>query len=173
MNDTLIIREAVLEDADKVAAIHVAMWQHAYKHFLPKPFLMSLSVEERGKFRKRLLQDTLTDKSHFVALLNGKIVGFCDFGEGRDVDSEALNGQIYALYIDPTIMRKGVGATLLERAERGLKEMKYRSVTLWLIAENTIGRRFYEKYGYNFDDKKETVTNHGVTYDVVRYKKIL
>jgi hypothetical protein len=42
-----MIRQAILEDAEAIAKVHVASWQAAYKGLMPAEFLASLSVERR------------------------------------------------------------------------------------------------------------------------------
>jgi hypothetical protein len=41
-----MLRLAKIEDAEKLAAIHVCAWQVAYKGIVPAQFLASLSIQE-------------------------------------------------------------------------------------------------------------------------------
>jgi hypothetical protein len=42
-----IVRPATVEDAPAIAAIHVRVWQYAYRGIVPDSFLDSLSSERR------------------------------------------------------------------------------------------------------------------------------
>ena len=49
-------------------------------------------------------------------------------------------------------MRKGYGSKLLEAVMNELKNQGFTEVFLWVLEENSIARRFYEKYGFQCSD---------------------
>jgi ribosomal protein S18 acetylase RimI-like enzyme len=170
--DLIQIRETTEKDIDAIARINVRMWQHAYKGLLPRHFLESLSVEERMKRRRAYMLDKTPLVSHFVATYKGTIIGFSDIGPGKGDGNEDF-GEIYTLYVDPTVFRKGVGKVLLEAAQQKLKQADFQEAIVWQLKQNDIGREFYEKQGWQADGTQRESVDHGVKIVQVRYRKRL
>lgn len=164
------IRRATIQDADAIAAIHVKSWQHAYKGILPQHFLDSISLAQRKERRAQLLSQNDPSQEHLVAILKGKVIGFCDLGPS--FDRRLLEtGEVYGLFIDPDNMGKSAGTTLLSMAERVLEQRGYKWATVWVLTLNQPGRVFYEKNGWQFDGNERTETSNNVSYQQVRYHK--
>jgi hypothetical protein len=89
-----MIRSAKIDDAEKIAAIHVSAWQSAYKGILPAHVLVSLSVEERA----HMWRDVISEQHGTVLLAiapQGE-VGWISFGPSRDEDGRE-KAEIYAI----------------------------------------------------------------------------
>lgn len=110
----LVIRPAVLEDAEKILAVYeyyVRYTAISFEYEVP-------SVEA---FRKRM-ENTLKKYPYFVAVLDGEIAGYAYAGPfvGRaayDWSAEAT------IYIDAGHRKQGLGKKLYEALEKGLKQM--------------------------------------------------
>ncbi|HEV8654258.1 MAG TPA: GNAT family N-acetyltransferase [Candidatus Limnocylindria bacterium] len=164
------VRDARLVDADRIAEVHVASWQVAYRGLLPDPMLARMLEQllERQEFQRHILE-TLGDRQRFlVAEADGVVIGFVHLGPTRDADSPD-QGEIYAIYLDPAWYRRGVGRELFFRATQHLRDFGFRTAMLWVLRENDRARRFYESCGWRTDggekeERRELATLHEVRY---------
>lgn len=155
MDQDIVIRKAELADAAGIAKVHVATWQHAYRGQIADSYLDSLTVENRtNKWLENLSREN-TGKENFVAEIQGEIVGFCAVGPNRDESLADKTGELYAIYVEPTLKGKGVGSLLMSRGLEFLKAKGYKEATLFVLDTNTDTRKFYEKKGWaNTGDQK-------------------
>jgi ribosomal protein S18 acetylase RimI-like enzyme len=98
-----------------------------------------------------------------VAESDGRVVGFVAFGPDRDEDG---HGELYAIYVLPEHWGGGSGRELLTAAKEGLTEAGYPDMRLWVLAENTSARRFYERMGLTPDGTTQTWTPRGTTAEL-------
>ena len=148
---TILIREAVENDVEGIARVHVQGWRESYKDFLSPEALAGLSVDERmqmwqGSFRQPNPQARLlvaeTDEGEIVGFARGAPVRR---GEGSDrLDAEA---EIAAIYLLDEVKRRGIGRRLMRGVLDHLAAQGFRSVGLWVLKENLPARRFYEALG--------------------------
>ncbi len=147
-----IVRQAVPEDADAIAAVHIQSWQAAYRGLLPDQFLDNLSQElqRRSQFWRTEIATPRTDKHEVWVVQTGKqLDGFAGIGPGRDSDSDT--GELYAIYVHPNRWQTGLGRALLRQATHRLEGHGYSTAFLWVLASNARARRFYEIAGWTFD----------------------
>lgn len=91
-----------------------------------------------------------------VAELDGAIAGFCRFGPSREDDVPPNTFEIYALNVEPTLWRRGVGRFLVERVLVEAAARAYQTCTLWTLIQNTRARCFYERLGFELDGATRT-----------------
>ncbi len=72
------IRSARLEDARRLAEIHVETWRATYPGVMPPEVLDGLSVESRERNWQEWIPHLETEA--FVAELDGTVVGFVNVG---------------------------------------------------------------------------------------------
>jgi GNAT superfamily N-acetyltransferase len=87
----------------------------------------------------------------WVAELDGWIVGFASTGPTEDEDVEPGTMELFTLYLVRDVLGTGVGRSLFERAVDDLRERGFTRGTLWVLEANELGRRFYEKAGWEPD----------------------
>jgi GNAT superfamily N-acetyltransferase len=145
------VRVARPEDARPVAEVHVASWRHAYRGVLPDEYLDRLSVDDRAAMWLGAFADTDPKSGAFVAEESGRVVGFSSFGPSRDEDAPDGTGEVPAIYVEPSVMGKGVGRELLEEATAELRLAGFTRATLWVLEANERARRFYENEGWAWD----------------------
>ncbi|TKX46277.1 GNAT family N-acetyltransferase [Halorubrum sp. SD690R] len=76
-------------------------------------------------------------------------VGFVGFSlERGDYDRDAVRGTVSNLFVRPDRRGEGVGAALLDAAERALVEAGADRVALEALADNDRARAFYADRGY-------------------------
>jgi GNAT superfamily N-acetyltransferase len=76
---------------------------------------------------------------------DGAVVG--DAG-GWVPDADDPERVVGALYVDPDRWGAGIGTRLFERALDALREQGVTRVTIRVLAENAVGRSFYESLGF-------------------------
>ncbi|KAA0697622.1 GNAT family N-acetyltransferase [Neorhizobium sp. P12A] len=145
MND-VVIREATLDDATAIAALHVVAWQRAYGALAPLE--VQAIVDEAFRLRKwrEKLSAPSADQLVIVAERNSALVGFGAAG----APSEEIfggRGEIRFLYIDPERKRQGVGRRLLSELVAHLQRCGYSGAALGVVEGNGDALAFYEALG--------------------------
>lgn len=147
----LVIREAQIDDADEVAAVHVRSWQVAYRGLMPQELLDGLSIEERAAGWRRFVAEPLpTGLGILVAVRDGAVIGWTSFGSGRDDDGLA-DGEVYGIYADPSAWSTGVGHALLTAAEKVIADAGHTRAYLWVLDGNDRADAFYAAHGWIAD----------------------
>jgi ribosomal protein S18 acetylase RimI-like enzyme len=142
------LRAARVEDAPHIGAVHVAAWRATYRGVFPDDVLDALSVEVFAeRHRKRLLAPNPPDARIVLAETARGIVGFSIGGSARDADLPATAGEVYAIYLLPDALGRGVGRALFAQSLALLREHGKTEVIVWVAEANTRARRFYEAAG--------------------------
>jgi GNAT superfamily N-acetyltransferase len=100
---------------------------------------------------------------------DGRIVGFASTSPSRDSDASLDTAELGAIYLDQSVVGRGIGRALLTRAMRDLREWGFRRATLWVLATNARARRFYEIAGWRPDGTEKAETLGGFEAREVRY----
>jgi ribosomal protein S18 acetylase RimI-like enzyme len=165
------IRPALPEDIPALARVHVATWQAAYRGIIPDEQLDSLSIPEseetwRGNVRR-------PGRTNLVAEAEGQIVGFVAFGptRSRDLDPSTI-GEIYGIYLEPSVWRRGYGRALMGEALRQLAAAGFAEVMLWTWEINEPARNFYERLGF-VSDAAVVSDRFGPELIELRYRRVL
>ena len=145
------IREANIADAAGIARVHVVTWQHAYRGQMPDDFLDGLSIAQRTQNWAALLSNSYPKAHTLVALDGDQVAGFCSIGASLNADADELNGELFAIYVDPQAMGNGIGSALMAEAVSWLCADGFTHATLWVLASNTSSIRFYEHQGWAAD----------------------
>lgn len=89
---------------------------------------------------------------HCLAEREGKLIGFCKlkmpgwYGEYSSAANPISLGQ---LYVDPSLIDKGVGAALMEWALDEARARKADAIQLSVWSGNYGAQRFYARYGFS------------------------
>ena len=162
------IRTATGADAESIARVQERSWQSAYRHIFP-----AAELDRGGFIQVQRWWDRLERPPHgwstFVAVREGRVVGFSSVGPSRD---EQGLGELYAIYVSPPDWATGAGRALIERAEARLAT-EYAAATLWVLEDNPRARRFYERAGWEPDGERKAEVRWGVRAPEVRYRKRL
>jgi GNAT superfamily N-acetyltransferase len=143
------IREAIPQDAPQIASVHIKTWQQAYRHIFPADKLASLDQDHPTRTER--WQANIKNPDHLPAFLvaenpDGEIVGIAAAGKQLK-EAYPYDAELFLIYILPDYQGKGIGRGLLSATSRKLLQLGFTSLILWVLAENTPGRRFYEKSG--------------------------
>lgn len=93
--------------------------------------------------RKRKVQPDL----FYVAVQDDRVVGTVIAGY------DGVRGWIHRLAVHPDIRRCGLATQLMQRAERGLKEIGCPKLNLQVRASNLEVLKFYQALGYAVEDR--------------------
>jgi GNAT superfamily N-acetyltransferase len=168
------IREAERSDALAIATVHVRGWQWAYRDLLPHALLDRLSVPDRAAWRDaRLANPPAGERTWVIEVDDGRVVGFAVSGPARGLEDPPTDGEVYAIYLDPTVVGTGTGRELFDHALSALRGDGYRRALVWVLEANDRARRFYEAAGFACDGGTKTDQFEGVELPEVRYAKDL
>lgn len=140
----IIIRKTEESDHSEIAQLSIQVWQESYKDILEKKFLDSLSYEERLHGRYHWF--SAPNKFSIVAIMENKIIGFCDFGVSRQPDIS--KGEIYAIYLLAEYQRQGIGLLLITKAMQKLQEHHLTPYSVVTLEKNVQAQNFYKKSGF-------------------------
>lgn len=169
------IREATHADAEAIASIHVATWKHAYAGQIDQKVLDGLSLAEfTARWQRNLDPQTKGSRATWVAVEDGKIIGFLAAGPSRDDGADkAVVGEIYAIYVHPNAWSTGAGRKLMQVGAEHLRAAGFKELTLWVLTTNARARRFYETGGMHADGALKTDDRIGTQLHETRYRMTL
>lgn len=168
VNSEFSIRAATEADARAIAEIHVAGWRAAYQGKVPDALLDSVSVEDRAAMWRQAMARPV--HSLLVAEREGRVIGFVSLGPTTDEGAAKDTGEVYAIYVQPDIVGRGVGRVLLARGVEGLKSLGFGRGTLWVLENNARTLRFYEIAGWRPDGTEKVEDWNGFPLREVRYR---
>ena len=142
----IIIRNATINDVEKIADIKIEGWQTAYRGIVDDSFLDNMNRNEEIKSRKEHIEN---GAQIIVAEINNEVVGFCLYRNFNKNSNDYPNAdcEISALYVKSSLKRNGIGKKLMQYAIDELKERGKTQMFLGCLEENYPSRAFYEKIG--------------------------
>ena len=150
-----MIRRAQIEDANRLAEIHIFGWRAAYREIVSDQYLFSkLSVIKRAESFRKVIEEN--SEETFVCDEDGIIKAFMTIGKCRNSD-KPNSFELWGLYVDPCFKRNGIGKKMLSFCETEAKERGFLENCLWVFNSNKNSIVFYEKMGYSPDGKKEII----------------
>lgn len=142
----VIIRKAVISDAEDIARAHVDSWQSTYRGIVSDEFLDAMSAGTRVARWQETLASPEERSFIFVAEEAGRIIGFLNGMNERENDP-LYSGEVGGLYLLKEAQRKGTGRKLMQTAARELARHGHSSMLLWVLKDNLPARKFYEALG--------------------------
>ena len=107
--------------------------------------------------------------STIVCLDGDKPIGFVDYEACRDDDCDKSVGEIWAIYVLPEYIGKGLGKQLFARSLTDLSNKGFNEARIWVLSENKLARGFYERQGFTTDGAHKEYQG----LSEVRYRKTL
>ena len=176
MTGEFVVRDAVPNDADGIATVHVASWQVAYDHIFPAEALARLdgTADRRAAFWRGEVEARVPLSSTLVAESDDGIAGFVDVRPSRDDDAEPeRTAELTAIYVAPRAWGVGAGRLLMAEALERLRRLGFEEATLWVLEDNPRARRFYEITGWQNDGSVKEEEFLGTTVREIRYRRSL
>ncbi|MDT0442286.1 GNAT family N-acetyltransferase [Streptomyces johnsoniae] len=181
------IREMTPGDIEGVARVRIQGWRHAYRGLVPQDYLDGMRPELFAAMLRAAAPGEPADRVHLVADARGTgVIGWAHPGAYRPdehVDErpgrpqeeagQGSYGELYALYLVPEFIGTGVGRALLDSSLRWLAGQGHRRLRLWVLRDNAMGRRFYDRVGLVADGAVRTDAIAGMPVNEVRYAAAL
>jgi ribosomal protein S18 acetylase RimI-like enzyme len=141
------IRDATPADAPAIARVHVDSWRATYRGLMPDDLLAGLSYERRVRQWAHAATRAGEGRGCLVVLDEGEagIVGFADGGDCRG--EWGYDGELFAIYLAESHQGRGLGKALFFAIAERLAAQGKRSMLLWVLDTNALGRGFYEALG--------------------------
>ena len=163
------IRQASVDDAPALAALHLRTALFAYASIFPSdaplPKLDHLTLD----WKQRLGGRHGPNMRGYVAVVGDRLAGVVM--AGADPDHLEM-GHITRFYVDAPRWGQGIGSLLYEAAISHLRQLGYGQATLWVLEGNARARTWYERLGWTCTgERKVAAKTLGV--DDVRYTRPL
>ncbi len=145
------LRAARPEDGPSVATLHARSWQVAYRDILPAALLdrAMADLPERCVQRVEMIRNALgSETRHWVAEIQGSVVGWACSGPPRDDDLPAHAHELYAIYLQPEYVGLGVGRRLMQHVLTDVCARGHDELVMWVLVGNEVAQRFYRKAGF-------------------------
>ncbi len=150
-----MIRSALISDSAGIAGIEVFSSRYAYQNIVSDECLYhDLSVGNRIPVYEKWITEKRFDIYVYEDPGTGTIKGMMGIGMSEDDDKQDAF-ELHFLYVDPGCVRMGIGSEMLRFFEQRGKEKGCPEYVIWVLEENGMGRRFYEKNNYRPDGKEK------------------
>ncbi|PWU57855.1 GNAT family N-acetyltransferase [Micromonospora sp. S4605] len=168
---SVTLRRATRDDLLAVGALHQRSRVAAYSSFLPPESLAEPTAEAMGSYWVERWGWERDDHLMTVAERDATLVGFSYVGPDDEGDPET--GLLHAIHLAPAERGRGVGRHLMVDALATMRARGWRRGVLWVLAQNTHARRFYERGGWApTGQEREDVIGSAVTRQL-RYARLL
>jgi GNAT superfamily N-acetyltransferase len=163
------VRRAAPADCQRIAAVHLHAWRHAYRGMVPDATLDALRVSEfEAGWAERLAAGELT----WVVERAGEIVGVAAYGPYRDEPLEPpATLELYAIDILPDVWGHGCGAALMQHVLDALRAGGTRQLLVWVLEANARGRAFFARQRFAPDGTARVRPRGEVQLREVRYAR--
>jgi GNAT superfamily N-acetyltransferase len=123
---TILIRDAVVEDAAGMAKVHVDTWRTTYGGIVPDDFLANLRYERsQARWVEYLTHQSQNRSRSFVAHTEtGQIVGITTGGVIREAVGD-FDGELYGLYLLKEYQGYGTGRRLVQHVAQYLRSQGF------------------------------------------------
>ncbi|MFE0631485.1 GNAT family N-acetyltransferase [Streptomyces sp. NPDC058864] len=163
------VRVMTRDDIDAVAAIRVRGWQKAYAGIVPQAYLDAMDVGADAERRKEWFDAGGSRVDNLVAADDGEVTGWAALGPYRGEPDDAEVGELYAIYVRPDRTGRGAGRALMDAVRARATERGFRSLRLWVLADNARALRFYERSGLVPDGTDQIEMYDGLPLKELRY----
>ncbi len=102
--------------------------------------------DENAPFPTESKEDSFT----LAAYSGDNLAGVVSFRrEGKDREKLRHKGDLFRMYVSAKYRGKGISSLLIEHLLERVKQLpEIEQITLFVVAENTVAKSLYEKYGF-------------------------
>ena len=166
------VRQATVKDAQSIQAVLIKSQWFTYEKLFSKDYIQNLI--ERYYNIERIKREIKSIDSiwhgYIIAEENGKVIGVIG---GGMVDETV--GEVYVLYLEPTMRGRGVGTRLLNFFTK-IQKHKYGAIEQWVAVAkgNHYGIPFYEARGFIFQHEEQSYGSTNQDHDIsLKYKRTI
>ncbi|HTI13426.1 MAG TPA: GNAT family N-acetyltransferase [Dictyobacter sp.] len=160
------IRSARIADAYGIAQVQVDTWRTTYKGIVSDAYLDQLSYQQREQMWQEILRG-MTSGVFVAEDEQGHVIGFSSGGLERE-NNPLYRGELYAIYIQQSFQRSGLGRKLTTAVVQYLLHQDVTSMLVWVIEKNPASR-FYQTLGGTPIKKRQETDRDGRVIDEVAY----
>jgi ribosomal protein S18 acetylase RimI-like enzyme len=149
----MVVRQALPADAHRIAEIHTASWQTAFRGIMLDSCLDELNVEER---RVGWLKNMREYPGNLLVIEDNVsgIRGFSCSGRTANPERAGFDSEVFGLHVAPEAKRCGYGRQLMAASFKRLGLLGCKNAVLWTLEMNVPAKLFYEKLGGKAVDRK-------------------
>ncbi|MGM0524186.1 MAG: N-acetyltransferase family protein [Bacillota bacterium] len=133
------IRQANEADIPAIQQVARDSWHHTYKKLIPER-VINQCIE--AFYHHDQLTNRINHHTVFVATRDHHVIGFLD-GSNNQPDTI-----LYALYLNPDALHKGIGSLLFNAY---IRRNQPKTVTVEVEKGNDSAVHFYRKHGFKYD----------------------
>ena len=151
----MLVRPGQLGDAERLAALAIQVWLHAYATDGISSSIAGYVLSEftADRFEARLSE---ASSAVFVAEIDRNLVGYAIATANTSCPiAAAAKVELATLYVQEHFVGNGIGSSLLQQAELWTRQRADSTMWLTVNSRNSRAKAFYAKHGY---------TTLGVTY---------
>jgi ribosomal protein S18 acetylase RimI-like enzyme len=101
-------------------------------------------------------------------------LGWICVGKSRDDDATPTTAEVWAMYIDPSSWRRGIGRALWGTARSWLEASGITEITLWVLRDNQRACDFYLSLGFREESgRAKRQSRGGVERVEIRLRRVL
>ena len=108
------------------------------------PYAFGSTFEREANLPERQWRSAVSQRTRFVAEIDGEVAGTVGAGPGEFSGSAALT----ALWVDPRYRNQGVGSALVEAVVEWALNKGFSQVLLWVTEVNRNAERLYVHHGF-------------------------
>ena len=149
---TPTIRRATPDDAEAFSACHLACWREAYEELWGSERFAEFDPAKLAIRRRKEIEGG--DADHFLAELDGEVIGIAIAGDSRDDDAPSER-ELYAIFVRKEHQGSGVSDDLLAAA------ISDGPASLWTYRDNPRASAFYVHHDF-IPDGSEKIDSAGI-----------
>lgn len=150
--NTPTIRGATPDDAEAFSACHLACWREAYEELWGSERFAEFDPVKLAVRRRKEIENGAAD--HFLADLDGEVIGIAIAGDSRDEDAPN-DRELYAIFVRKEHQGSGVADDLLTAA------IGNGPAYLWVYRDNPRASAFYVHHDF-IPDGSEKIDSAGI-----------
>ena len=155
---SLVVRPATAGDVDRLAEIHVAGYEEAYRGIVSDEVIDSRTVDVRRRVWSERLAGDRPREFVLVAELDGRVEGFVSGRQAVLGEVEALDDAVGCwenMYSDPALLGDARGFRVALEMHRGVERsfaaLGFREAVCFAIEGNDRAARFFDLVGWKAD----------------------
>jgi ribosomal protein S18 acetylase RimI-like enzyme len=163
-----MLRAATVDDAERIAELHIDSWRSTYVREMSASYLESLDVVARtARWQQQMRQGVKV----IVAENGSDLTGYVSSGPAHDNRSAGQMWEIYNLHVSSSHKRQGIGSLLFTAAAELGYQMGAAELILWVVESNSGARSFYIRMGMQVNGQRQECFDGGnFSLHEVRYR---
>jgi len=157
------------KDVYDISVILNESWNYAYTGIIPDNV-----IEERNLSRYSNLKQAVKDDNDSYYIVRDDSTPVAAFCIGRSVDRDASKHtyEVGVMYVRPMYMRRGIGSWVMSYIIDKAKQLKMKTIKIWVLSQNQNAINFYMKNGFIADGETK-IMRYGKDMELLRMEMLL